>query len=134
MMQNWQTAISTSDNVHAPSTHQTCGNVQGRCTAKYGMDSVMPARKYNTSKRGDDEVDCEMCHKKIDNTNPKKKRSAVMLVFCAVHGHCIGFHVTPNERRRDAFLPLFTYMRNAPATVFYDFVCRCLHCPISRSC
>ena len=101
--------------------------MQGRCTAKYGMDSHVPTQKYKSSKIGDDEVDCEMCQKKIDNTNPKKKRSAVMLVFCSVHGHCIGFHVTPNERRRDAFLPLFSYMKDAPDTVFYDFVCRCPH-------
>ena len=89
------------------------------------MDGKLPERKYGSSKPGDDESDIEMCQKKIDATNSRKKQSAVMLMFCAEHGHCMGFHVSPNERRRDAFLPLFSYLKDAPDTVFYDFVCRC---------
>ena len=88
------------------------------------MDKNTPHRRFASAKNGDDEVDCEMCQKNIDKTNTKKKQSAVMLLFCATHGHCMGFHVTPNERRRDAFLALFTYYAKAPITVFYDFVCR----------
>ena len=89
------------------------------------MDGNMPDRRFASAKLGDDEVDCEMCQKNIDKTNTKKKQSAVMMVFCATHGHCMGFHITLNERRRDAFLALFSYYIKAPATVFYDFVCRC---------
>lgn len=84
----------------------------------YEMDAKPAPGSNDHSER-----DCSMCQKRIDTTSRKKTRAVVFLIFCCEHGHCMGFHVVANERRRDAFLPLLCYFDKAPDHVFYDFVC-----------
>ena len=50
--------------------------------------------------------------------------SYMFLWFCAIHGHCYGFHLIPGaEGRKDPFFSLYKYLPNPPNEVFYDFGC-----------
>ena len=57
----------------------------------------------------------------------------MFLWFCALHGHCYGFHlIAGGEGRRDPFLSIFKYKKTMPKELFYDFACQLYEYTLNR--
>jgi hypothetical protein len=102
--------------------------------AKYGRayyfnkhgSQVRKIRSFSIEKKNkvnfDDSPDL-LCNKKFPVVS-KKGTTYLFLWFCAVHGHCYGFHVIPgSEGRKDPAASLYTHSDVAPDDVLYDFAC-----------
>ena len=60
--------------------------------------------------------------------------SYMFLWFCAIHGHCYGFHLIPgSEGRKDPFFSLYKYLPEPPDEVFYDFGCSLSEYSLNRA-
>ena len=55
----------------------------------------------------------------------KGGRTLMFLFSCPTHGHCYGFHiVNGSEGRKDPMHALYSYSKDAPKVLFYDFACQ----------
>ena len=70
-----------------------------------------------------DDIPSNVCNKKFPLVT-KKGTSYLFLWFCALHGHCLGFHIIPgSEGRKDPAASLYTHSSTAPDVICYDFAC-----------
>lgn len=64
------------------------------------------------------------CQKKRYKYVGHRQRAGLWIVSCMQHECVVGFHVMEHgEGRRDAFLPLHRFMKEAPEAFFSDYVC-----------
>ncbi|KAH8920806.1 hypothetical protein BT69DRAFT_1199964, partial [Atractiella rhizophila] len=68
------------------------------------------------------------CPSKEFDKETKKKRDrtgGVFILWCLLHGFCLGFHLIPNhEGRNDFFSVLFCHFLIAPDIIVYDYACQ----------
>lgn len=80
-------------------------------------------KKKKKKQNHDDEPTTSNCKKKYPLV-ALKGTTFMFLWFCPQHGHCYGFHIVDgSEGRKDPCYSLFSYLKEAPQVVYYDFAC-----------
>jgi hypothetical protein len=78
------------------------------------------------------DVSGDGCNKKRPVMIGHRQRTWVWIYTCLRHHHIIGYHIiTSSEGMRDAIVPLYRFLPNAPENVWIDYACGMAECAMN---